>query len=750
MKEQRAKRLSIIIPIIVLLIVTIALIYNTSRNWSGTVANMEKALGEQVVRQASTFCDKINNELAVLEGLATTFTREDVNNVKFIDRKINQSANKTDFVTVSFIYPDGHLYRNDGKEINVADRSYFQSCMEGNDYVTYIKNPEMDDAPKLGLGVPVIIEGEIVGVLMGTYDVAAFQKLLEECISDISALSYICGSDGKFIVGTSHATAVMEAYEPGITQNGGFFDVLDKSEFSRSTKLDIVENMKRMQGGQAAYTYQSEKRYTTYEPLGINDWFIVTVLPEEQIYDNAMSMASNFYIMLGIILITIIAVILYLTLREHKMAVSEKERAVEFQYRLEHDELTGVLSEKAFISRVEERIKDAEPEKYCLVYMDVYKFKLINEMFGYDKGDELLCAIAQEIQKMAQNNDGLCGRISGDKFILFLPNREKLLNEFRTRKLRKERIVPLELYLHYGIYIIRQTEIPIDQMIDRAQLAQKSVKGNYDNYIAFYDEKIGQQIMKEQEILNSMSKALENGEFVIYLQPQYNYKEGVISGAEALVRWIHPEKGLVPPGDFIPIFETNGFIIKLDENVWEQVCMLLRKWIDEGKEPLPISVNVSRADLLKGDVAEKLMGLLKKYDLKSELLRVEITETAYMDNPQQLIMEIDRLRDNGLLVEMDDFGSGYSSLNMLKDVPIQVLKTDLKFLAGTGIEKRKESILDSIISMAHRMGMRVIAEGVETKEQADYLLKLNCEHMQGYYFSRPVPVEEFEKMVYSI
>ena len=177
--------------------------------------------------------------------------------------------------------------------------------------------------------------------------------------------------------------------------------------------------------------------------------------------------------------------------------------------------------------------------------------------------------------------------------------------------------------------------------------------------------------------------------------------------------------------------------------------MLLRKWIDEGKEPLPISVNVSRADLLKGDVAEKLIGLLKKYDLKSELLRVEITETAYMDNPQQLIMEIDRLRDNGLLVEMDDFGSGYSSLNMLKDVSIQVLKTDLKFLAGSGIEKRKESILDGIISMAHRMGMRVIAEGVETKEQADYLLKLNCEHMQGYYFSRPVPVEEFEKMVYS-
>ena len=190
------------------------------------------------------------------------------------------------------------------------------------------------------------------------------------------------------------------------------------------------------------------------------------------------------------------------------------------------------------------------------------------------------------------------------------------------------------------------------------------------------------------------------------------------------MRWKHPEKGLIPPGDFIPVFETNGFIIKLDENVWEQVCKLQRKWLDEGKTPLPISVNVSRADLLKGEVAEKLMGLITKYGLTPDMLCVEVTETAYMDNPQQLIM--------------------------LKDVPIQVLKTDLKFLAGNGIEKRKERILGSIIDMAHQMGLFVIAEGVETKEQADDLLQMNCEHMQGYYFSKPVPVEEFEKMGYTV
>ena len=205
---------------------------------------------------------------------------------------------------------------------------------------------------------------------------------------------------------------------------------------------------------------------------------------------------------------------------------------------------------------------------------------------------------------------------------------------------------------------------------------------------------------------------------------------------------------MIPPGEFIPLFERNGFVSHVDEAVWNQVCALQRRWLDEGKRIYPISINVSRTDLLNGCIAEKLTALLERYRLTPEVLRVEVTESAYIDDPERLIAEINRLAESGFIVEMDDFGSGFSSLNMLKDVPFQVLKTDLNFLSATGLKPRRDRILDSVIRMAHELGMLVIAEGVETKEQADYLLNLNCECMQGYYFSRPVPIEEYENMVY--
>ncbi len=748
MKNAWKQRFNFIIPIVILSLIAIIMIFATSKNWSGTVGRMEKELGEQVVDQASMLCNKMDNTTSVLSGLAATFIREDIENPDSMNDKLQRCAEKTDFVTVSYIYSDGYLIRSDGKELDVSDRWYFEKGMKGEAFTALLKNSEMDASPKIGMGVPVWVEGNIEGVLLGTYDTETFRETFEECVAKDNELSYICSSDGGYIIGTSAAEKVMEGYHPGFAQNGNFFDVLTKSDFSRSSAEFVKDNMASMSGGRAVYSYHGEKRYTTYEPMGINDWFMVSVLPEEQIYIQAMREASFSYIMLAMVMITIIGVILFLAYYEHKQALKEKSRVKEIQYHLEHDDLTGILCEKVFMQRVEERLESIAPEEYCIIYLDVYKFKLINEMFGYDKGDELLCVLAEELNQLAWDNNGLCGRISGDKYILFLPNKEELIRDIQSKKNDIKKILPIEIYMHYGVYVIKDTTIPVNRMVDSAQLAQKSVKGNYDNYVAYYDERIKNQIVKEQEIISSMTQALENGEFIIYLQPQYNYREGKINGAEALVRWKHPEKGLISPGDFIPVFESNGFIIKLDENVWEQVCKLQRKWIDEGKKTLPISVNVSRADLLKGAVAAKLTSLIEKYGLTSDLIRVEVTESAYMDNPQQLIMEIDNLRNSGLLVEMDDFGSGYSSLNMLKDVPIQALKTDLKFLAGSGIETRKERILDSIITMAHQMEMLVIAEGVETKEQADYLLGLNCENMQGFYFSRPVPVEEFEKMVY--
>ncbi|MBQ9927197.1 MAG: EAL domain-containing protein [Lachnospiraceae bacterium] len=748
--KTKHSKLNIIIPAILLLVIAVVSSLGTAMSWKSTVQRMETELKVQAENHVSTLNEKMQAQLAVLEGYGASFTQVDLNSKELILDKLDRCARNTDFTMACFAYEDGDLYRNDGEEVNVDFRYYFQQAMKGNNVIQYIDDSPIDDQSRVAMAVPVVIREEIKGVLLGIYDSEEFRALFESTMSGISNMSYICDSDGNYIIGTKEAVAVMEGHNPGITKEGGFSEILEESEFSVNSKDQIMAQMRNGQSGQAVYEYRGELRHTFFVPLGINDWYIVSVLPEAQIYEQAMGNARASYIMLTVVMFAVLVFFIYLMIRERKIAKQEREKRHEIKYLFEHDSLTGVLSEKAFYEQVEARLKtiDIEKEEYCLVFMDVYKFKLFNEMFGYAKCDELLCATAYELEAMMQGCNGLCGRISGDNFILFMPHKEELIKEFYTKKYKKKRIIPVELYLYYGIYVVRDKTIPVARMVDCAQMAQKLIKGNYNNCVTYYDDKIRQKSLKEQEIISSMKEALENEEFVVYLQPQYDYKENRICGAEALVRWNSPTKGLIPPGDFIPVFESNGFIIKLDENVWEQVCKLQRKWLDEGKEILPISVNVSRADLLKGGVAEKLMSLIEKYELTADMIRVEITESAYMDNPQQLISEINSLEESGLIVEMDDFGTGYSSLNMLKDVPIQVLKTDLKFLSASGIESRKKHILESIIRMAHGMGMSVIAEGVETKEQADHLMSLKCDQMQGYYFSRPVPVSNYEELVY--
>lgn len=741
-------KINVVVPVLLFAIIIVTVILGTIMTRHMTEKGVQESLKQHMSDYSATLRDKIDSQFAMLSGLATVFTEEDIENLSFVLSKLTECSKKSDFITIDFAYPDGTAYRNDGKKMDLSDRWYFKQCLKGENAIEFLDSGKLVSEERIGIAVPVVPSGEVAGVLVGDYNRELFQKLFISANSSLDQYSYLCDSRGTVIVGTEEGMRLLE--ERGGVDAGGenIFTLLETGEFSEGSEAEIKSRMQYHAGGILVYTQGGDKWYTVYEPLEINDWFVVTVLPESQVYHETIETVRVSYTMAATVVAVVIIIIIFFVLREHRRMLREKEKASELQYMLEHDDLTGILCESIFGERVKQRLKDAEPEEFCLVYLDVYKFKLINEMFGYEKGDELLCAIAEELERLCLEYNGLCGRIAGDKFVLFIPNQREIIHLFYTKRVREKRILPVDIYLHYGIYVITDISIPVPLMIDCAQLAQKAVKGNYDNYVSYYNDRLKQQIIREQEIISSMSEALRDGEFIIYLQPQYHYREGKISGAEALVRWDSPVRGLISPAEFISVFETNGFIIKLDEYVWEQVCSLLRKWLDEGKEPVALSVNVSRADLLKGAVAEKLSGLIEKYHLTPELLRVEITESAYVDNPQKLIKEIEALREAGFVVEMDDFGSGYSSLNALKDVPINVLKTDLKFLSDTGIEERKNKILDSIINMAHQMGMTVIAEGVETKEQADYLLQLNCEYMQGFYFSRPIPVEEFEKLLF--
>lgn len=411
---------------------------------------------------------------------------------------------------------------------------------------------------------------------------------------------------------------------------------------------------------------------------------------------------------------------------------------------MQYDRLSGLYSKEFFYQKVRTVLMSNPGIQYDIICSDIENFKLINDVFGVSTGDKLLCTVA-EVYKESQEYNGICGRLNADRFACMV-ERQHYTNAMFQEKIEKinEKMELSSIVIKWGIYTIRNYTIPVDQMCDRALLAAQSIKGQYGKYFAEYDDKLRDLLLREQAITDSMESALNQNQFRVYLQPKYRIKDGLMVGAEALVRWIHPKWGFQSPAEFIPLFEKNGFITKLDQFVWEEACAFMREWDDKGYAPISVSVNVSRADIYNADITDILTGIIQKYDLPPSRLHLEITESAYTENPKQIIDTVAHLRELGFIIEMDDFGTGYSSLNMLNEMPIDLLKLDMKFIQNETAKSDSKGILHFIINLARWMKLGVVAEGVETREQLDFLSENGCDYVQGYYFSKPLPEDEFE------
>lgn len=415
---------------------------------------------------------------------------------------------------------------------------------------------------------------------------------------------------------------------------------------------------------------------------------------------------------------------------------------------MQYDRLTGVYSREYFYQQVKDVLMRNPDKKYDIICSDIENFKLINDVFGVSTGDRLLRGMA-DICKQKIEGKGICGRINSDQFACLL-NRGWVYTDdiFVEANAQVNEILDVRnISIKWGIYCIDDNTISVEQMCDRALLSAKSIKGQYGKYFAEYDDKLRNQMLKDQAIADSMETALAQEQFQIYLQPKYRINDESLVGAEALVRWKHPEWGFQSPAEFIPLFEKNGFITKLDQFIWDKACAALREWDDKGYEPIAISVNVSRADIYNADIAKILTHTLKKYNLTTSRLHLEITESAYTENPKQIIDTVSQLRKLGFIIEMDDFGSGYSSLNMLNEMPIDILKLDMKFIQSETAKPASQGILKFIINLARWMNLSVVAEGVETREQLERLDEIGCDYVQGYYFARPMPCSDFEMLL---
>ena len=415
------------------------------------------------------------------------------------------------------------------------------------------------------------------------------------------------------------------------------------------------------------------------------------------------------------------------------------------RYIANHDPLTGIYTKKHLFERTRERIDENPDLTFYVAYMDLNNFKFVNDVFGQDFGDYALQSVADDLRKKLPPGS-LYGRIGGDRFgacfsgMEFDPDlAEKYTSEFVVEK---ENLTH-KIVVHEGVYEVTDRNIDVSVMFDRAKIALQTIKYDYKKHIAFYDNAMRDKALRDQNIALQLPDAISGRQIRPYLQAIVD-QDGNVKGAEALVRWIHPERGVLSPARFIPVIEDNGMIADVDRYMWRCASEILKKWEKMGRDDIFISVNVSPKDFYFMDVNREFNEIVAKYEILPSRLRIEITETVMMNDSAEKLKIISSLREAGFVVEMDDFGSGYSSLNMLNNTPVDIIKIDMLFLRNIQDQMRTTTILHNMVNMMTELGLPSIVEGVETQEQCDFLSQIGCSYFQGYLFARPISVEEFE------
>ncbi len=495
------------------------------------------------------------------------------------------------------------------------------------------------------------------------------------------------------------------------------------------------------------------------------------VLEPEDKTANRLSVSMS-WLILGIITMLLIAMVfvsdnfssphfwvsvvgaLFLVIFSSTLLVSLQWEKRKRREDLQRDFVTGTYRYRAFRDIVRATLDSAEAsDSYAYAHINLGRFRLVNDVFGYEEGDRILRTVARAIAGNLKDGELFC-RVYADHFVLFLRGSStradlsaRLEAVFdRFPKVPEAHLGSASMTVNCGVYEIEDTSIDVNAINERANIACNDAVES-GRRILFYEKQMLYTLMDEHSIEAGMEKALGDSQFVLYLQPIYNLHDKTIIGAEALVRWRHPVRGLLYPDQFLPTLERTGFIRKVDLYMFESVCKLLRTWIDTGRPVVPISVNLSRIHLDDIHLVPMLTSLITFYRVPASLLELEITENSFREDEKVMLSLFHQLKRAGFSVAMDDFGTGYSTLNILKDIPLDTLKLDKRFLEQSVNTERGRSVVRDVVSMARHLNMKVVCEGIETENQLKFLASVGGERGQGYFFSRPIPVMEFENMV---
>jgi len=637
---------------------------------------------------------------------------------------------------IGFIYPDGLIYTTDGFSEVLEEEDYFDAVLAGKQEISDVIMEDLGEREEINVfATPVFSneEQDVIGMLVAVYRTTEFEEMLAADSFDGQGSSLVIKNDGSLIAA---------ARSKNFSDCANIFDVL---EASTETNAKETESLKRAlsegEDGYVTITLKGETYFLHYTPIDVEvasgGWYVLNSVPESVLNTRMQSIERT----LEILMIIIIAVLTTAFVIYFFSYFRQRRQLLDLSY---NDKLTGGYNYAYFLNRMRVR----RVHTGFIISMDIDEFRIINNICGTLVGDELLRNIYKIIRTNLRPNE-LCARVNADRFIMFMmeDNNDKLVE--RIEKIRKE-ILDFEeklniprVYPYFGVYKMNHHD-EVEKGYGYANQAKHVVKGNRESY-CFYENMAYKERIELKKLDDSFEEAIENRRFEVWYQPKFETKTGTIVSAEALVRWRDSSDNLIPPGKFIPLFEKNGKIQMLDEYVFDEVCRNLCKWKSEDRVMLPVSINISRASLYYPNIAERYRDIVEVYNIDPKYVQLEITESAAVEN-EKINSLLDKFHEYGFCLLLDDFGNGYSSLATLNEMKYDTLKLDKSLIDCIG-ERNGEILLYYVIKLAHNLGLHITAEGVETKSQVDFLKTLECDDIQGYYFSKPLHKQDYEYLI---
>lgn len=735
MKKIKTKRFGIILFVLVAVAVTI--FFSSYAIFGELEGQLEHNLEDVATQNALALHNKIHSNHELIVSLSDNM--HGVEQGEDIEERLQSLEiflDEYNLKRFAYAFPDGTSYATDGGVANLSYREFFKRGMEGKGTITGILHDALDESHGLVnvMTIPVYDDsGEVEGVFGLTYDSQSFNEALQiECF-DGQGYSCAINSDGEIMI--AMGSDILQMSE------NLFTDLLAPDERNEEAIARLQKQMEGKTSGGGTF-FLSEKNYYHCVPVNLMDddvtWYMITIAPADVLESRVAPIQHRLYTMaFVVVLLTLMGVAFVIV-------ISRQQKAMMLRYAYE-DPLTKGANYARF--RID-MSKKRNPRGY-LVSMDITHFNNINIVAGKMAGDDMIGKIWQILNEELQSEELAC-HIQEDVFSMFLKteNRELLIERLKQISgrinMQAKTLQVKGIHSRYGLYEMDKNE-DLEDAYSKAQIAREQARSQREQYYVFYDEMDHERLQQNQQLEERFEDSLADEDFEVWYQPKYSVETGEVVGSEALVRWRDTDGSLISPGVFIPLFEQNGMIVKLDEYVFRTVCRQQVKWLADGQKTYPVSINLSRASLYCNDIVERYRRIIQEYQLDTSLIQLEITETA-MEGSASIREFLKQFRNMGIRILMDDFGTGYSSLSTLNMQCFDTLKLDKSLIDYIG-DKNGEILLYYVINMGQKLGLHITAEGVENSMQLDFLKENHCDDIQGFFFAKPMPPAEFENIL---